>query len=332
MKTFEQASYLSQVRRLRQLGKAALTRYTIRAQSIHFINHGENTTFRITAINKKQFLLRIHRDDYHTKPAIKEELSWLAHLAKDGTLLLPKPVRSKHGNLIERLATAGVPAGRFCCVFEWVDGRFFGKSPTLAQLRALGQVIGKIQARTPASGVTHRRYWHADGLLGLNAKFGSIESLAGVSPKNQKTISKARRLVWNKLRRFEKEFPRRLGLIHADLHFGNVLGAGENIGVIDFDDCGFGFHAYDLAVSLSSVENALGPKNMEKFPKFKAALLSGYTHEARWDADDEMILPYLMTARKLVMLGWLNSRSDNPRLKKRLAGAVKRALQHLNTI
>ena len=31
-------------------------------------------------------------------------------------------------------------------------------------------------------------------------------------------------------------------------------------------------------------------------------------------------------ASYLLMLGWLNSRSDNPRLRKHLKGAIKRAL------
>jgi Ser/Thr protein kinase RdoA (MazF antagonist) len=44
-------------------------------------------------------------------------------------------------------------------------------------------------------------------------------------------------------------------------------------------------------------------------------LLEGYTRESNWDSDDEKILAHLMTARRIAMLGWLNSRSDNPKLR-----------------
>lgn len=34
--------------------------------------------------------------------------------------------------------------------------------------------------------------------------------------------------------------------VHADLHFGNVLVAAGVWTLLDFDECGFGFHAFDL--------------------------------------------------------------------------------------
>src|SRR5437870_4100567 len=44
MEPFEQASYLVQVRRLRELAGVALAHYPIKVQSCDFVNHGENTT------------------------------------------------------------------------------------------------------------------------------------------------------------------------------------------------------------------------------------------------------------------------------------------------
>ena len=38
------------------------------------------------------------------------------------------------------------------------------------------------------------------------------------------------------------------GMIHADLHAKNVLRNNGQLYVIDFDDAGFGWHAFDLAV------------------------------------------------------------------------------------
>jgi Ser/Thr protein kinase RdoA (MazF antagonist) len=37
------------------------------------------------------------------------------------------------------------------------------------------------------------------------------------------------------------------GLIHADLHRDNILLHHGEIGVIDFDDCGWGYYLFDLA-------------------------------------------------------------------------------------
>ena len=329
MEPFEQATYLAQVRRLRQLGKRALALYPLRVKDCSFVNHGENTTFQITAGNDRKFLLRIHRPGYHTESAILEELHWLEILSNEQMLLVPTPYRSKNGKLVERAATDAVNQQRLCCLFEWIDGRFMYKSLTPIHMNQLGKIIGRIQKSLSSAEVVHRRYWDAEGLLGKNAKFGSVDSLSGISAGDQKIVSKGRRLVFRTLQRFQDDFPQKQGIIHADLHFGNILVAQRRLAVIDFDDCGFGFYAYDLAVPLISIGHMLGIKRKREIPKFKQALIDGYATEARWDEDDEAILRHLISARKLVMLGWLNSRSDNPLLRKHLRRAVAKAVQHL---
>jgi Ser/Thr protein kinase RdoA (MazF antagonist) len=40
------------------------------------------------------------------------------------------------------------------------------------------------------------------------------------------------------------------GLIHADLHFGNVVFASNDMHAIDFDECGPGYWVYDIATAL----------------------------------------------------------------------------------
>ena len=47
---------------------------------------------------------------------------------------------------------------------------------------------------------------------------------------------------------------RNFGLIHADMRLANLLIDGDHVTLIDFDDCGFCWHLYDLAASLSFIE------------------------------------------------------------------------------
>ena len=44
------------------------------------------------------------------------------------------------------------------------------------------------------------------------------------------------------------------GLIHADLHYENFLFHDGVARAIDFDDCGWGFYLYDVAVTLWELE------------------------------------------------------------------------------
>ncbi len=259
--------------------------------------------------------------------AIQEELKWLFKLSNDPEFIVPKPLKSKGGKWVEVVSTKGIPDGRHCELFHWIEGRFIGKSIRPKHLYLAGQLIGRLQnARAKTK---HRYYWNAEGLLGERAKFGSIDSLTGISTKYQKLITKTRKRLLKKLLAFEKKFPERQGLIHADLHFGNTLMVGSKLGEIDFDDCGYGFFAYDLAIPYMSAQNSIPSKKIKTLPLYQAALIEGYRTEQKWTRDDDEIFNDLITARKLLMLGWLNWRSDNPILKKRLKSAVQRAVKHI---
>lgn len=332
-KPFSELSYRGQVQRLTVLARNALERYPVRVKSLKFINHGENTTYKVTARDGRKFMLRIHRDGYHTRPAILEELRWLDRLGEVRGLRVPKPVRSKGGELIEAVEAPGVPRLRHCALFEWVDGRFLGKSLRPAHLFEVGRLAGRLQNSAKRIPARHRRYWSAEGLLGEKPMFTCIDGLPGVPAKDQRLLTAARKRILKQLKAFERRHPERLGLIHADMHFGNMLLSPEGLGAIDFDDCGVGFHAYDLAIPLISVERFLkGRRGAVRYEEFKAALLRGYATERSWTREDDRILPELVTARKLMMLGWIASRSENPRLKKFLKKAVREAVKHLKSV
>ena len=143
-KSFAQSSYLAQVRRLRLLAKAALTRYPLRVRKIEFINHGENATFQVFAAGGRKYLLRICRNDYHTRPALLEELQWLSHLGRRG-LKVPKPVRSKTGHLVETAEHPDFPEGRNCCLFDWIEGNFVQKSLNPHHMFQVGQILADLQ-------------------------------------------------------------------------------------------------------------------------------------------------------------------------------------------
>ncbi|HZI50857.1 MAG TPA: phosphotransferase [Terriglobia bacterium] len=329
---FAQASYLAQVRRLRALAQQALPLYARRVEACRFLGHGENTTFQVTADGGKQFLLRIHRNEYHSRSALVEELRWLQELSDDPMLIVPRPIPSKRGQLVERVESPGVGEARHCSALEWIDGRFINKSLNRSHMKSLGHVIGRLHKVGRHRTVVERPYWNAEGLVGTNAKLGTVENLPKISSSDQRTISDGRRITFRKLKRFEDRFPQRQGMIHADLHFGNLLLSQGQIAAIDFDDCGFGFHGYDLVVPLRSAEHILGKRRRREFPAFKDELIEGYCREAAWDKHDDEIFPHLISARALTMLAWFNSRWDNPALRKYFKLVASRTVEHLRSL
>lgn len=326
MKPYSKASYLSQVRRLRSFSLEALKCYPIKVKKLKFINHGENTTFKVTAQGGREYLLRIHRKDYHTLNAIIEELQWLKKLSKQPQFLVPSPLNSKTGKLIETHSTESVGTRNFC-VFHWIDGHFLEKSLSTKHMFQMGQLIADLHKSPPKT--RHRIYWDAEGLLGKNGKFGDLDEVSWINSNDRRIILAEKNRVFKRLKDYQKRNPKKMGLIHADLHFGNVLISDSKLGAIDFDDCGYGFQMYDLAIPVISAQNTFGKKDQQKLKALSEALIEGYKTKRAFTKDDEKILDDLITARKLTMLTWLNQRLDNPLLAKYRKFFIKRVLSHI---
>lgn len=329
MSSLAHLSYRSQLRILRKLAVATLKRYSLGKTKLTFINHGENTTFRVDTARKGSFLLRIHRHGYHTKEALMEELAFLRHLGRSG-LSVPVPVSTRSGRSLVHISGEAIPEGRYCDLLRWVDGRFIDESVSEKHMFALGEYMGRLRKHALSRKVIHRRYWSAEGLVGPQGKFGSLDHLPGITPALQRKLTQGRRLVFRKLLEFERRFPERQGLIHADMHFGNHLALkGGGISAIDFDDCGFGFHAYELVPPLTHLEHMATGR---RFERLKAFLIEGYASAASWDEHDQKILPYLFMARKLLMIGWMNSRSDIPRFRRMVPKSAARVAERLREL
>ncbi len=85
------------------------------------------------------------------------------------------------------------------------------------------------------------------------------------------------------------------GLIHNDFILGNChlvrARNGWDLGVIDFDDCGWGHFLYDLAPVMGNFSD------YRHFHRLRAAFLDGYRSVRALPVELEAHLPVLMAAR-----------------------------------
>lgn len=125
-----------------------------------------------------------------------------------------------------------------------------------------------------------------------------------MTPKAQRMLEEVAVIIKKRLQRYGKT-ENNYGLIHADLRLANLLLEGDQIKVIDFDDCGFGWHLHDLASALSFME--------EKpiVPKLVNAWLDGYRKVLPFtDTDFEEIDTFIML-RRLQLTAWLASHKES---------------------
>ena len=311
---FDERTYLSQVRRLRDLAHEVLTHYRLGKYELDFINHGENATFKVKTA-KKNYLLRIHCRSHRSKKAILEELKWFKSLTLKTDIDVQRPIKTKDGKLLIEVENESMGHTRICNILEWCPG-FIKNQKNSDTFYKVGQLIGSLQSNQIKS--KYRHYWHAEGLLGKDATFGNLKALDTMFPRYTDQLEKNRTIVLKALKTYEKKHPEKIGLIHADLHFGNMVWKNGEVVPIDFDDCGYGLLMYDLAVTLAQSGNYFKRIGKKKSRLAKEMLLAGYEESIVLSQHDREIIPYLVAARELTMLGWLYGRRDNPELLEHL--------------
>ena len=85
----------------------------------------------------------------------------------------------------------------------------------------------------------------------------------------------------------------------------NFVIGDQGLHVINFDDSGFGWHHYELAVALRRY------REDDRFGDMQAVLVDGY-REARPLADSVVaMLPMFLLVRSLVHLGWRAQRPEH---------------------
>lgn len=318
-------SYAAQVRALTALAEKTLPALGLSRPTLRFIQHGENTTFCVTDSRGQKYLLRLHRENYHTTPSLREELAWLRRLEGEPGLYVPAPRGS-----IETTRDAESGLSRRYSLLRWVEGRGRFESLQPSHYSRLGEVIARLQRSTVGRQVVHRRYWTADGLLGTEPKLGTTRLIEGVPASELRAYESARRMLLKQFRSYEKRHPERLGLVHADTHFGNVLFRRDGVGVIDFDDCGLGFHLWDLAVVLFASQEVFKKLRPARVREYTDALYEGYASGMPFRSGDEEIVTDLKHARMIAMTGWLYDRRDHPKLRKRVPFVVAKYAKMLN--
>jgi Ser/Thr protein kinase RdoA (MazF antagonist) len=190
----------------------------------------------------------------------------------------------------------------------WIDGRVLkhgsGLGPRSTSL--LGEGLARLH---DAAESLDRRpdfelpRWDAETMFSSVSPFrpGSMEEfLAPEALALFLQVATRTRLVFEEL----AETPGQWGLIHNDYilincHFARAAG-GWRLGILDFDDLGWGFFLYDLAPLLGNLSDY-----PDAYPRLRRAFLEGYRSIRSLPRALEVHLPVLMAARHAATLTWL---------------------------
>jgi Ser/Thr protein kinase RdoA (MazF antagonist) len=241
------------ISQLRRLARAALDEQGVTVGRLRWMGEHSNHLFRADTTTGDRLVVRVCLPGGRSDAELDAELAWLAALAGDTDLTIPAARFSAH------LATADLPAGGRCIAFAWVEGRHCEARPSRRLVADLGRVLATLHAHArrfrPPAGFTRPRL--------------DIQRLTWAGTWDAAQL--ARRRIDPEVRRLLGEVADRVeavlaelgtgpavhGLVHADLHLGNVLDHRGEARPLDFDDAAWGHYAMDLAVTVDSVPETL---------------------------------------------------------------------------
>lgn len=275
-----------------------------------FLSATNNTVYRVDD-GDRTCALRIHRPGLKRPEWIDSELVWLRAIRAETTLSVPLP-------LADRLT---LQDGTHAVLFAWLDGApVLPDALSLAQVRQVGVFAAKLhthsQTFAPPQGFTRPRLdW--EGLFGENSPYNPGDGAALFTAAQialMREVTEVVRTVMQQQGASADDF----GLIHADLIFKNTLyDAHRRISVIDFDDCGFGFYAYEVACAQYFY------RSDPRYVALRAALWDGY-------ASVRPLPPHIDTflaARHVASIRWV---AGNPALRDRAPEIIAARMDDLH--
>ena len=302
----------------RDIAERALPNWGIRPSRLEFVSNAENCAFRVVGSDGGVFVLRVHRPGYHSLNELESERMWTRALIETG-ISAPVGCRTHTGREYAVVATPDGESSRAVGLIEWVEGTILDDElenrsdpgHVAARFEQIGAMAARIHNQSsswdPPPGFA-RHEFDVPGFVGDRPFWGRFWDVPLLGARQRELFLRAREGISEILGAYPKD-PRIYSMLHADLHPKNfVVTDTEKLHVIDFDDSGFGWHLYELAVALCEFEDE------PYFDSITAALAAGYRAVRPLRQQDLDLLPLFLVIRRLVSIGWI---WDRPELGRR---------------
>lgn len=182
-------------------------------------------------------ILKVMAPGHRSVSQVQAEVDWLLALADAGVSVAP-PIRNGLGSWVAELE----PGGEVVVAYRRAEGRTIKPAEWTEELiEGWGELLGALHA--------HARAWSPPGprrrrLIEISHST-KLDSLATEDPEFHAAATALLERVAALL-----DGSGDAGLVHADLHHGNLLLHDGRWTAIDFDDCGYGSYSFDLAMPI----------------------------------------------------------------------------------
>jgi Ser/Thr protein kinase RdoA (MazF antagonist) len=298
--------------------KELLVQYGITNAQVSCINFEFNATFSVETEAGVKYALRININSTRTLENMKAEIEWVRHLNRTSGINTPTPIATLKDDYIVFGFHADSGQEFKAVMYSWLEGEELGDEPTLSQLHEVGRSIATVHQESLDFALSSD-----SSLPTFNDFFWSTEDYlfsdkSSLSDQDRNLIQEAH----DQIMRFTEDLyaTSPVHIIHADFHGWNLMWSEDQLSIFDFDDCGFGLEAQDLAVALYYLDT----------PEQDAALLAGYKSVKPLPEYSDHQMKALLLQRRLMLLNYLFE-TKNQEHKEMLPGYLEKSLERVST-
>ena len=196
-----------------------------------------------------RYILRVYRNDWRSPEEVYFELELLAYLG-DNNAQVAAPVRTVAGGLSFRIES---PEGeRIAALFHYANGRAPEDGMLIDQCVLLGRAVSNTHCIADAFITHHAR-------PELDAQYLVDESIAAITPFLGTTDKSYIEGLHARLRQNWPRLPKEAGIFGiciGDINASNFhIDHNRQITLFDFDQCGYGFRAFEIGKFISSLKS-----------------------------------------------------------------------------
>jgi Ser/Thr protein kinase RdoA (MazF antagonist) len=282
---------------LHALALTVLESYPLSVRRIELLADYTNTLFRVVAEDGAAFVIRvgIAGPVAHPEDVIRSEMMWLETLDRETDLVVPRPLRTRDGEL---LVSASTPrAGpRNCVVCSFLPGRLLAHELDRAGMHEFGVFAARLHRHgatlPPPPGFSIPVYDSALPYGRPAVLFEGDHRDLMPSGLLDRCVT-MRALVERAIGRLAGREPARV--IHGDLYPWNAVVNEGAIGVFDFEELLRGWPVQDIAGTFFTLWER------PDFPSLSDSFRDGYESVAEWPEREPGEIPTFMAGRALIL-------------------------------
>lgn len=307
-----------QQRSLTAFASDLLENYGIHDAKISCINFEFNATFSVETDSGTKYALRININSTRTVENMKGEIEWVRHLNRTSGIHTPTPIATLNDNYIISGFHKDSEQTLHAVMYSWLEGEELGDEPTLEQLHEVGRAIAILHQESHDFSLTSESslptfndfFWGTEDYLFSNKSKLSDTDRALIKEAHDHIMKFTNELYVNSP----------VHIIHADFHGWNLMWNDNRLSIFDFDDCGFGVEAQDLAVVLYYLDT----------PEQDVAILNGYRSVKPLPQYSDLAMKALLLQRRLLLLNYLFE-TKNQEHQEMLPAYLEKSLERVKS-